>query len=161
MHLPSQHSYDPKTTACQAEKQKSSCVRRRGLFLGPGQVPGFVGRQAPRPDVGNPGSQGAGGAVVPVAFPRPGPNWYKAHHGKPQISLFVIVARLRGGASLDDLFRPDRRDLMGAFIVPMDFQIAPPADSVSEATTIGLWRDLEERWRFFLSGLGGSDMHHH
>jgi len=104
---------------------------------------------------------GAGGAIVPVAFPRPGPNWYQAYHAKPQVSLFVILARLRDGAPLDDLFRPGHRDLIGAFIVPMDFQIAPPADSVGEATMIGLWRNLEERWQFFLSGLGGSNMHHH
>jgi len=104
---------------------------------------------------------GAGGPVVPVAFPRPGPNWYRQHHGTPQISLFVILAKLRPGASLDELFHDSRRDLLGAFIVPMDFAIAPPADSVGEATTIGLWRDLEERWRFFLSGLGGRGVHRH
>ena len=104
---------------------------------------------------------GAGGPVVAVAFPRPGPNWYRAHHRKPQISLFVMLARLPAGAPLADLFRPGGRVLLGAFICPMDFAVAPPADSVAQATTIGLWRDLEERWRFFLSGVGGSDLHHH
>jgi len=104
--------------------------------------------------------QGAGGPVVAVAFPRPGPNWYREHHGTPQISLFVIMARLNEGAALDDLFRPGRRELIGAFIVPMDFAIDPADDSVDEAITIGLWRDLEERWAFFLSGLGAESLTH-
>ena len=103
---------------------------------------------------------GAGGPVVAVAFPRPGPNWYREHHGTPQISLFVMLVRLHAGADLDDLFRPSRRDLLSAFIVPMDFAIASPADSVGEATMIGLWRDLEERWDFFLSGLGAEGLAH-
>ena len=103
---------------------------------------------------------GAGGPVVAVAFPRPGPNWYREHHGSPQISLFVMLVRLEPGADLDDLFHPSKRDLLSAFIIPMDFAIDPPADSVGEAIMIGLWRDLEERWRFFLSGLGAEGMQH-
>jgi len=99
-------------------------------------------------------STGAGGDVVTVAFPRPGPNWYRAHHGTPQISLFVMTARLREGAGVGDLFRSGRRKLLGAFIAEMDFAIAPPADCVGTITTIGPWRDLEERWRFFVSGVG-------
>ena len=45
----------------------------------------------------------------------------------------------------------------------MDFAFAPPDDCVGTITTIRLWRDLEERWRFFLSGVGGGGMrmHHH
>ena len=97
---------------------------------------------------------GAGGDVVAVAFPRPGPNWYRAHHALPQISLFVFLARLPEGARPDELFGPGGRELLGAFIAAMDFRVAPPADSVAAITTIGPWRDLEERWRFFLSGLG-------
>ncbi|MBL7221052.1 MAG: isoprenylcysteine carboxylmethyltransferase family protein [Phycisphaerae bacterium] len=103
---------------------------------------------------------GAGGPVAAVAFPRPGPNWYSEHHGSPQISLFVMLVRLEEGADTDDLFHPAQRQLLSAFIIPMDFAIAPPADSVGKATMIGLWRDLEERWEFFLSGLGAEGMQH-
>ena len=103
---------------------------------------------------------GVGGPVVAVAFPRPGPNWYSEHHGKPQLSLFVMLVRLESGAAVDDLFHPGDRRLLSAFIIPMDFAIDPPSDSVGEATMIGLWRDLEERWRFFLSGLGTEGMQH-
>jgi len=106
-------------------------------------------------------SAGAGGQVVPVAFPRPGPNWYRAHHGKPQISLFVILARLADGADADDLFHVERRELLGAFTAEMDFKIDPPKDSVGPIATIGPRRDLEERWRFFLSGVGGGRVHAH
>jgi len=97
---------------------------------------------------------GAGGQIVAVAFPRPGPNWYREHHHKPQVSVFVILAKIRDGAQLGDLFNPGKRDLLGAFIAEADFQREPPADIVGEITTIGLRRDLEERWRFFLSGVG-------
>jgi len=103
---------------------------------------------------------GAGGPVVAVAFPRPGPNWYREHHGTPQISLFVMMVRLDSGVETADLFHPSRREILSAFIVPMDFAIDPPADSVGEAIMIGLWRDLEERWRFFLSGLGAESPRH-
>jgi len=102
---------------------------------------------------------GVGGPVLAVAFPRPGPNWYREHHGRPQISLFVMLVRLEEGADLDDLFHPAHRQLLSAFIIPMDFA-DPPGESVGAATTIGLWRDLEERWQFFLSGLGGEGMQH-
>ncbi|MFC1834315.1 methyltransferase family protein [Thermodesulfobacteriota bacterium] len=105
---------------------------------------------------------GAGGNVIPVVFPRPGRNWYREHHGRPQISLFVMLAQVTGNENdpVEDLFQADRRVLLSAFIVPMDFKIAPPEDSVGEATTIGRRRDLEERWRFFLSGLGAEDLPH-
>ncbi|MHC4860025.1 MAG: hypothetical protein ACYTDY_08025, partial [Planctomycetota bacterium] len=100
------------------------------------------------------GNSGAGGPVIAVAFPRPGPNWYREHHGTPQISVFVVLARLRSPeAPLSDLFLPDGRDLVGAFTAEMDFKIAAAADSVLEIVTIGPRRDLEERWNFFLSGV--------
>ncbi len=97
---------------------------------------------------------GAGNDVIAVAFPRPGPNWYREHHGTPQISVFVSLARLRAGTALDELFRPGGRQLLGAFIAEMDFRTDRPADSVGQFTTIGPRRDLAERWRFFLSGVG-------
>jgi len=105
---------------------------------------------------------GVGGDVVAVAFPRPGPNWYREHHGKPQISLFVILARLVSGenALLSELFNADNRDLVSAFIVPMDFGVPTTEDSVDEITIIGPRRDLEERWRFFLSGIGVGGVRH-
>ena len=108
-------------------------------------------------------ASGAGGEVVAVAFPRPGPNWYRQHHDRPQVSVFVMMARLKPGAALEELFRPGGRVLRGAFTAEMDFQIERPADSIGEITAIGPRRDLEERWQFFLSGLGGSGlpMHRH
>jgi hypothetical protein len=97
---------------------------------------------------------GVGGEVIALAFPRPGPNWYSEHHGNPQISLFVILARRRGtGASLQDLFDRGERDLLGAFTAEMDFGVNEEQDSIGEKATIGPRRDLEERFRFFLSGL--------
>jgi protein-S-isoprenylcysteine O-methyltransferase Ste14 len=104
---------------------------------------------------------GAGGQTMAVAFPRPGPNWYREHHRQPQVSVFVTLAQLRTGAKRADLFAPGQRDLMGAFIAETDFRREPPADFVGEIITIGLKRDLEERWRFFLSGVGGGDLHMH
>ena len=106
---------------------------------------------------------GAGAGIVAVAFPRPGPNWYREHHGKPQVSVFVILAKLAEGADTAALFRPGGRQLLSAFTAEMDFKIEPPADSVGEITMIGPWRDLEERWDFFLSGVGGLtvDVHRH
>lgn len=107
---------------------------------------------------------GAGGDVVAVAFPRPGPNWYKAHHTQPQISLFVILARLTGGKEvpLQEVFNMNKRTLLGAFIIPMDFSIPASEESVGEPSVIGPQRDLEERWRFFLSGVGsGVTIHRH
>jgi protein-S-isoprenylcysteine O-methyltransferase Ste14 len=95
---------------------------------------------------------GAGGDVVAVAFPRPGPNWYQEHHQKPQISVFVMLVRLKD-ASLESLFKSEERNLIGAFTVEVDFSIGPSQDSVYEIAPIGPKRDLEERWRFFLSGL--------
>ena len=103
---------------------------------------------------------GVGGEVVAVAFPRPGPNWYREHHGTPEISIFVVLARLRGGAAPDGLFERGGRELLGAFIADMDFAIEPSRDSVGEITIIGPRRDLEERWEFFLSGIGaGGEVH--
>lgn len=114
---------------------------------------------------------GAGGDVVPVVFPRPGPNWYRQHHvhyersddgrwvrrgATPQISVFVMLVRRKPGAVHAALFEESRRgqrDIMGAFIAELDFGIAPPADPVHEIVIIGPRRDLEERWDFFLSGL--------
>lgn len=104
---------------------------------------------------------GAGGNAIAVAFPRPGPNWYREHHRKPQVSLFVVIARLPEGAELDALFHGKERELAGAFTAEMDFALEPPADSVTGFAAIGRRRDLEERWRFFLSGLGGGGMHVH
>ncbi|MGA1870475.1 MAG: methyltransferase family protein [bacterium] len=99
---------------------------------------------------------GVGGDTIAVAFPRPGRNWYHEHHRKPEISLFIILSRLIRGenASLDDLFLPDSRELVSAFSALMDFKIIPPSDSIVDIWTIGPRRDLEERWRFFLSGVG-------
>lgn len=100
---------------------------------------------------------GAGGDVVAVTFPRPGPNWYSEHRGTPQVSAFVILTRMRDpGASLDTLFRSGDRDLLGAFIADMDLGIAATEDSVHDVTMVGPARDLEERWRFFLSGVAGA-----
>ena len=114
---------------------------------------------------------GAGGDTVPVAFPRPGPNWYTEHRvqyketedgswqrigATPQISVFVILVRKEANLAYDELFAPssgDDREILGAFIAEVDFAIDPPADSIHEITIIGPRRDLEERWRFFLSGL--------
>jgi hypothetical protein len=104
---------------------------------------------------------GAGGRMVAVAFPRPGEDWYREHHRRPQISIFVMLAHLRDGDALDSLFRPGGRELAGAFTAEMDFKVQRPADSVGAVAMIGPRRDLEERWRFFLSGVGGGVAHHH
>ncbi|MHC4598594.1 MAG: methyltransferase family protein [Planctomycetota bacterium] len=97
---------------------------------------------------------GVGGDIVALAFPRPGPNWYSEHHGKPQVSLFVMLARRKGGGvSPDALFEVENRDLLGAFTAEMDFGVEETEDSVGGISAIGPRRDLEERWRFFLSGL--------
>ena len=98
-----------------------------------------------------------GGDVVAVAFPRPGPNWYREHHGIPQIGAFVMLVRKNAAISDEALFRHDMkapRKLEGAFIVEMDFAVQPPRDPVYEGPfVIGPLRDLEERWDFFLSGV--------
>jgi len=98
---------------------------------------------------------GAGGDIVAVAFPRPGPNWYREHHHAPQVSVFVILARVAGEGGTDSLFRPGGRELLSAFIADMDLAVEAPDDCVTRITAIGRRRDLEERWRFFLSGVGG------
>ncbi len=96
----------------------------------------------------------AGGEIVAVAFPRPGPNWYQEHHRRPQISVFVVLARLvSADAPLDSLFDFGERELLSAFTIEMDFKMELAADSTGEIVVIGPRRDLEERWRFFLSGL--------
>jgi len=115
---------------------------------------------------------------VPVAFPRPGPNWYETYHfdydgdseakgedrfhmetyGRDltQVSAFVILVRRKPGldnqALFDEARRGDRK-LEGAFIAELDFGIAPPEDKVHEIVIVGPRRDREERWTFFLSGL--------
>jgi protein-S-isoprenylcysteine O-methyltransferase Ste14 len=98
-----------------------------------------------------------GGDVLAVVFPRPGPNWYREHHGVPQIGAFIMLVRKNGSLSESDLFRHDMksaRKLEAAFIVEMDFAIPPPKDPVyEEPFIVGPLRDLEERWDFFLSGL--------
>ncbi|NQT85715.1 isoprenylcysteine carboxylmethyltransferase family protein [bacterium] len=114
---------------------------------------------------------GAGGDLVPVAFPRPGPNWYIEYHvryertedgrwhrggGTPQISVFVMLVRQKPGAAHETLFDESlrgERDILGAFIAELDFGIEPPKDPVHEIVIIGPRRNLEERWTFFLSGL--------
>lgn len=107
-------------------------------------------------------TSGVGGPVVAVAFPTPGANWYREHHGKPQISICVMMVRLGEGPEMDDLFHPGRRGpLLGAFFSDMDFRIEPPKDSVLEVRPVGPRRDLEERWQFFLSGVGGSSVRYH
>ncbi|HID30610.1 MAG TPA: isoprenylcysteine carboxylmethyltransferase family protein [Desulfobacterales bacterium] len=98
-----------------------------------------------------------GGDVLAVAFPRPGPNWYKEHHGVPQIGAFIILVRKKKPLSDGQLFRRDTknaRQLEAAFIVEMDFAIPYPEDPVYQNPfVVGPLRDLEERWEFFLSGL--------
>ncbi|MHC5078442.1 MAG: methyltransferase family protein [Planctomycetota bacterium] len=97
---------------------------------------------------------GVGGDLIAVAFPRPGPNWYKEHHGVPQISVFVILARSKSGEDgVASLFTRGNRELLGAFTAELDFQIEKSGNSVTGFSAIGPRRDLEERWRFFLSGL--------
>ena len=116
---------------------------------------------------------GAGGHIVPIVFPRPGPNWYRQHnvryeqaedgrwvsHGaKPQISTFVMLVRRQPETDQTALFaesQRDRREILGAFIAELDFGLVDEddADPVHEIVIIGPRRDLEERWDFFLSGL--------
>jgi protein-S-isoprenylcysteine O-methyltransferase Ste14 len=95
--------------------------------------------------------------VLAVAFPRPGPNWYREHHGVPQIGAFIMLVRKKKPLLDSQLLRyniKDARKLEAAFIVEMDFAIQPPKDPVYEAPFIvGPLRDLEERWDFFLSGV--------
>ena len=103
---------------------------------------------------------GAGGDVVAVGFPTPGPNWYREHHGRPQISVCVMLVRQGDQADLDRLFHSDTRGpLLGAFFADMNLKIDRGKDCVGEVRPIGPWRDLEERWRFFLSGIGGGAHH--
>ncbi len=105
---------------------------------------------------------GAGGAIVPVAFPTPGPNWYSEHHGRPQVSVCIMLVEQGRQADLARLFDAQTRGpLVGAFFADMDFAIGREKDSVTEIRPIGPRRDLEERWRFFLSGIGGPVTHHH
>ena len=106
-------------------------------------------------------ASGAGRDVVAVAFPTPGPDWYREHHGRPQLSIFVMLVRLAENASPDELFRPGTPEIISAFTAQVDFKIERPGDSVGEITVIGPWRDLAERWRFFLSGVGGAGIQHH
>jgi len=114
---------------------------------------------------------GAGGDTVPIAFPRPGPNWYREHRVRyeqdedgawrrtgatPQVSVFVMLVRRAPDLAPEALFdegRRGEREILGAFIAELDFAVDPPGDSVHEIAIIGPRRDLEERWTFFLSGL--------
>lgn len=97
---------------------------------------------------------GAGGEVVPVVFPRPGDDWYREHHGTPKITLFVMLVRTKNPDAPDEaLFHREDRTILGAFTASMDFKIERSADSVKDFASIGLRRDLEERYTFFLSGL--------
>jgi len=102
-----------------------------------------------------------GGDVLAVAFPRPGPNWYRAHDKNPKLSIFVMVVRRPANASLDDVINGRQRELLGAFIADMDFTVQPPADCVLQTSTVGLRRDLEERWEFLTSGIGDTTLHTH
>jgi protein-S-isoprenylcysteine O-methyltransferase Ste14 len=105
---------------------------------------------------------GAGGEMVAVAFPRPGENWYREHHGKPQVSVFVMLAQLEKGQAVDVLFERPIPKLLGAFIADIDFKVERANDSVMQISAIGPRRDLRERWTFFLSGVGcGPQMHLH
>ena len=98
-----------------------------------------------------------GGDVLAVAFPRPGPNWYREHHGVPQIGAFIMLVRKKKPLSDLQLFSRDMKDarkLEAAFIVEMDFAIPHLKDPVyQDPFIVGPLRDLEERWDFFLSGL--------
>ncbi len=97
---------------------------------------------------------GVGGEVVPLVFPRPGENWYREHHGTPKLTLFVMLVRSDDGdSSIDALFDRERRSILGAFTASMDFAVDSTEDSISDFASIGLRRDLEERFAFFLSGL--------
>ncbi|MBT3377193.1 MAG: isoprenylcysteine carboxylmethyltransferase family protein [Lentisphaerae bacterium] len=100
-------------------------------------------------------TSGAGGDVVAVAFPRPGPNWYREHHGDPQVSVLVVLARVPDPEKLDAIFKSGERELTGAFIADIDLKISHDQDCVTSVATVGPRRDLEQRWRFFLSGIGG------
>jgi hypothetical protein len=100
-------------------------------------------------------ASGAGGDIVAVAFPTPGPNWYHEFHGRPQLNVFVMLVRPPAGVAPDEWLRGGDRQVLSAFVAPVDFKIEPPLDSVGEIAIVGPWRDLEERWRFFLSGVGG------
>ncbi len=100
---------------------------------------------------------GAGGDVVAVAFPRPGPNWYREHNRQPQVGIFVILAKRPRGVTDARLLQPygdGTRKLLRAFVLEMDLSIPPPSDPVYTGPVgIGPGRDLEERWSFFLSGI--------
>jgi hypothetical protein len=63
------------------------------------------------------------------------------------------LARLREGAAMTDLFQPEGRELLSAFVADMDFKTEAAKDCVTGFRTIGRGRDLEERWQFFLSGV--------
>jgi protein-S-isoprenylcysteine O-methyltransferase Ste14 len=97
---------------------------------------------------------GAGGEVIAVAFPTPGRDWYREHHGKPELEVFVALVRLSpDDLSPEDLFRDERRRLLGAFFATLDFKRERCEDAVGDITPLGPLRDLEERWDFFLSGV--------
>jgi protein-S-isoprenylcysteine O-methyltransferase Ste14 len=96
----------------------------------------------------------AGPDTIPVAFPRPGPGWYRDHEDRPRLSVFVMLVRPLGTEdTVEALFRPGGREILGAFTAELDLSVERPRDPVDEIVVIGPRRDLEERWSFFLSGL--------
>ena len=78
------------------------------------------------------------------------------------LTLFGVGILLTWGRAITFIafFITEDRYLLSAFIAPMDFRIALPADSVGETTAVGPRRYLEERWRFFLSGVGAGRVPH-
>ena len=66
-----------------------------------------------------------------------------------------MVVKAHPNASLEDGVSRGRRDLLGAFIADMDLAVPTAEDCVRQVRTIGLRRDLEERWAFLISGVGG------
>jgi protein-S-isoprenylcysteine O-methyltransferase Ste14 len=102
---------------------------------------------------------GAGGDIVAVAFPRPGENFYHEYHRKPQISVFVMLVQLAKGDEINMLFKTGNPKLLSAFIADMDLKIERSNDSINQISTVGSRRNLQERWTFFLSGVGGDSLH--
>jgi protein-S-isoprenylcysteine O-methyltransferase Ste14 len=96
---------------------------------------------------------GAGPMTIPVAFPRPGPDWYREHHHDARLSVFVVLVRPNPGATPGEILENRARTILSAFIAETDLATVAPADAVTSIETIGFRRDIEERWDFFLSGL--------
>ena len=97
---------------------------------------------------------GVGGDVVAVAFPTPGPNWYKEYHHEPEVSVCVMLVRRPEGTQPHDVFSSNGPGpMLGAFFADMDFEKAFSEESITAIRPIGPRRDLRERWDFFLSGV--------